>query len=176
MSKNVKATQATTLATEITLEHDAMAPTLLVTLKEYMEYYANVSLRRLANHFDDLSYPMMLKASKKPVKGQAWDPDAINYDALQEYIAGKLIDYTTIPWKLLDAESVATSKASLVKDMDAFVVGTTIYIRKFPTTPFTIVYRTETHIVILAEGSTEPHMWNNSTFLFQGPVFQPRIK
>ena len=63
---------------------------------------------------------------------------------------------------------------SLQKDIDAFKVGDKVYLRRDNTTPYEIVYKTETHVVIMKEGTSEPQAWANNTFLINGPVFEPR--
>ena len=62
----------------------------------------------------------------------------------------------------------------LTKNMDAFQVGQKVYLREDNTTPFEICYKTDTHIVIMKEGTTEPRAWSHATFLMKGPVFEPR--
>ena len=63
---------------------------------------------------------------------------------------------------------------ALQKDIDAFKVGDKVYLRRNNTTPYEIVYKTETHVVIMLEGTSEPQAWANNTFLMNGPVFEPR--
>lgn len=144
-----------------------------VDLKTLMETYPNVSLRKLALSLE-LSYGWILKCSKKPIAGQPYDPDAVNYDEVAKTFARKGIDLSTIDWESLN-ESTQTSRGILLtKDMDAFQVGQKVYLREDNEVPFDICYKTDSHIVIMKEGSTEPRAWSHSTFLMKGPVFEPR--
>lgn len=164
--------ETTTNAAEAA-EAAEVAPTPTVDLKSLMEMYPNVSLRKLALSLE-LSYGWILKCSKKPIAGQPYDPDAINYDEVQKTFERKGIDLTQLDWQSLN-ESAQTSRGiSLQKDMSAFQVGGKVYLREDNEVPFDICYKTDTHIVIMKQGSTEPRAWSHSTFLMKGPVFEPR--
>ncbi len=163
--------------TSATAEAAEVAPTPestpTVDLKSLMEQYPNVSLRKLALSLE-LSYGWILKCSKKPIAGQPYDPDAINYDEVAKTFARKGIDLAALDWESLN-ESTQTSRGiSLQKDMSAFQVGGKVYLREDNEVPFDICYKTDSHIVIMKEGSTEPRAWSHSTFLMKGPVFEPR--
>lgn len=165
MSKKINTNEAITTTTEIS------TPT--VDLKSLMEKYPNVSLRKLALSLE-LSYGWILKCSKKPIAGQPYDPDAINYDEVAKTFARKGINLEELDWESLN-ESTQTSRGILLtKDMDAFQVGQKVYLREDNEVPFDICYKTDSHIVIMKEGSTEPRAWSHSTFLMKGPVFEPR--
>ena len=144
-----------------------------VDLESLMKQYPNVSLRKLALSLE-LSYGWILKCSKKPIAGQPYDPDAVNYDEVAKTFARKGIDLSNLDWESLN-ESTQTSRGVLLtKDMSAFEVGQKVYLREDNETPFDICYKTATHIVIMKEGDTEPRAWSHSTFLMKGPVFEPR--
>ena len=148
--------------------------TLAAALKENFENHPQASIRKLANTVE-LNYMGLLNASRKPIVGEAYDPEAKNYNAMAEYIlkADKAEAIAEVSWEELEA-TARTSTATLCKDMDKFNVGDKVYIRRNPATPYEIVYKTATHIVILLEGATEPIAWQHSTFLFNGPQFEPR--
>lgn len=168
-------TTETTEVLEETPTPEEVAPTSTPTvdLKTLMEQYPNVSLRKLALSLE-LSYGWILKCSKKPIAGQPYDPDFVNYDEVQKTFERKGIDLTQLDWESLN-ESAQTSRGiSLQKDMSAFQVGGKVYLREDNEVPFDICYKTDTHIVIMKEGSTEPRAWSHSTFLMKGPVFEPR--
>lgn len=151
---------------------DATVATPTFDLKVAMETYPNVSLRKLATACE-VSYGWILKKSKEPIPGQAYDPEAINYAAVAATFAKKGIDLSTLDWDSLN-EAVLKRGVQLTKNMDAFQVGGEVYLREDNTTPFVICYKTETHIVIMKKGSTEPRAWSHGTFLMKGPVFEPR--
>lgn len=147
----------------------------IIMLNNYADVKArfeNVSLRKLATADDSLSYPMLLKASKKPIEGVPYDPTAINYDAVDEYLNKKDFDWKNTNWEALNSEPVRKA-ATLSKDINDFNVGELVYLR-ISETPFEIIYKTETHIVLLELGTTEPRCLNHSTFFFKGPSKQPR--
>ena len=152
------------------------------TLQELMTQYPNVSLRRLVNatvemskadpeKFHSINYGIMLTKSKLPVVGETYDPNTTNWEALTEKLAEKGFAPTDFDWEQLNE---GTSTATLSKNMDDFEVGKEVYLRRDNTKPFTIVYKTDTHVVLTLEGSSEPMAWSNNTFLINGPVFQPR--
>ena len=145
---------------------------IAATLKENFEKHPNATIRKFA-HATEMNYMGLLNASRKPVVGEAYDPEAKNYTAMAELIVKNGKDVAGIDWAALEQNNRA-STATLIKDMDKFTVGSKVYIRRNPTTPYEIVYKTATHIVLLLEGSTEPIAWQHSTFLFNGPQFEPR--
>lgn len=158
MSKNVNTNVATTATT--------------FDLANAMQQYPNVSLRKLATACE-VSYGWILKKSKEPVPGQAYDPEAVNYAAVAATFAKKGIDLSALDWDSLN-EAVLKRGVQLTKNMDAFQVGGEVYLREDNTTPFVICYKTESHIVIMKKGGTEPRAWSHGTFLMKGPVFEPR--
>lgn len=145
---------------------------IAATLKENFEKHPNATIRKVA-HALEMNYMGLLNASRKPIVGEAYDPDAKNYTAMAELIVKNGKDVAGIDWAALEQNNRA-STATLIKDMDKFTVGSRVFIRRNPTTPYEIVYKTATHIVLLLEGSTEPIAWQHSTFLFNGPQFEPR--
>lgn len=144
----------------------------IVELKELFESNPNVSLRKLALA-TDVTYGMLLKAAKSPIAGEMYDPEATNYGAINNVFIKKLIDLTKVNWTELNETA---SKATLVKDHSQFAVGMNVYLRKHATTPYQIIYKTETHIVILLDGTTEPQSWAITTFMFNGPSLEPRVE
>ena len=146
--------------------------TVSKTLKEYFEEYPNASLRKLAAA-TNINYGIMLKKSKEPVAGEAYDPEAINWAAVEAKLASKKVDFHELDWDALN-EGPNRKGSTLVKDMDAFQVGMKVYLRRNNETPYEIVYKTATHVVLMLEGSSEPMAWSNNTFLINGPVFSPR--
>lgn len=144
------------------------------SLQSLFEAYPNASLRKLA-HATGVNYGVLLKKSKDPIPGEAYDPEATNWKALEDKLTSKGIDWTTLDWVALNA-GPNRQGATLQKSIDAFNVGDKVYLRKNNTTPYEILYKTATHIVIMLEGTSEPQAWANNTFLINGPVFQPRAE
>lgn len=173
-SKKVNLETTTTITDEVINETpvtEEVAPT--INLEELMAKYPNVSLRKLALSLE-LSYGWILKCSKKPIAGQPYDPNAVNYEEVAKTFERKGIDLSKLDWESLNEASQTSRGISLQKDMSAFQVGGKVYLREDNEVPFEITYKTETHIVIMKVGSTEPRAWSHSTFLMKGPVFEPR--
>lgn len=141
-------------------------------LKEALETYPNVSLRKLAVACE-ISYGWVLKKSKEPIPGEAYDPSSINYEAVQNVFEKRGINLAELDWEALNVAPLKKGSV-LVKDMGAFEIGKKVYLREDNTVPFVICYKTDTHIVIMKEDSTEPRAWSHATFLMKGPVFEPR--
>lgn len=174
MSKKINNEAIPTTTDEVVNETPNSTPeTPTVDLKSLMEKYPNVSLRKLALSLE-LSYGWILKCSKKPIPGQPYDPDAVNYDEVAKTFARKGIDLESLDWESLNESTQTSHGILLTKDMEAFRTGMSVYLREDNVVPFEICYKTDTHIVILKHGSTEPRAWSHSTFLMKGPVFEPR--
>ena len=164
MSKKMNANEAAITATTTTHE----------SLQALFEKYPNASLRKLAAA-TEINYGVLLKKSKDPIPGEAYDPEATNWKALEDKLTTKGVDWTTLDWEAMNAGPNRKGTA-LQKDIEAFKVGDKVYLRRNNTTPYEILYKTETHIVIMLEGTSEPQAWANNTFLINGPVFQPRAE
>ena len=150
----------------------AITTTTSLSLKDYFEKYPNASLRKLAQA-TNINYGVLLKKSKEPIPGEAYDPEAINWPSLEAKLTSKEVDWGTLDWEALNA-GPNRKGTSLQKDIDAFKVGDEVFLRRDNTTPYKILYKTETHVVIMKVGSSEPQAWANNTFLINGPVFEPR--
>ena len=144
------------------------------SLQSLFEAYPNASLRKLA-HVTGVNYGVLLKKSKDPIPGEAYDPEATNWKALEDKLTSKGIDWTTLDWVAMNA-GPNRQGSTLQKDIAAFKVGDKVYLRRNNTTPYEILYKTDTHIVNLLERSTAPQAWANNTFLINGPVYQPRAE
>lgn len=144
------------------------------SLQSLFEAYPNASLRKLAAA-TDVNYGVLLKKSKDPIPGEAYDPEATNWKALEDKLTSKGVDWTTLDWEAMNAGPNRKGTA-LQKDIDAFKVGDKVYLRRNNSVPYEILYKTETHVVIMLEGTSEPQAWANNTFLINGPVFEPRAE
>lgn len=145
-----------------------------VSLQSLFEQYPNASLRKLAAA-TDVNYGVLLKKSKDPIPGEAYDPEATNWKALEDKLTAKGVDWATLDWEAMNAGPNRKGTA-LQKDIEAFKVGDKVYLRRNNSVPYEILYKTETHVVIMLEGTSEPQAWANNTFLINGPVFQPRAE
>ena len=162
MSKKMNANEAAITATA----------DFSLSLQDRFELNPNASLRKLAQA-TNLNYGVLLKKSKEPIPGEAYDPEATNWAALEAKLTSKGIDWNDLNWEALNA-GPNRKGTSLQKDIDAFKVGDKVYLRRDNATPYEILYKTETHVVIMKVGTSEPQAWANNTFLINGPVFEPR--
>ena len=165
MSKKMNANEAAITATTTTTRE---------SLQTLFEKYPNASLRKLAA-VTEVNYGVLLKKSKDPIPGEAYDPEATNWKALEDKLTSKGVDWTALDWEALNAGPNRKGTA-LQKDIEAFKVGDKVYLRRNNTTPYEILYKTETHVVLMLEGTSEPMAWANNTFLINGPVFEPRAE
>lgn len=146
----------------------------MLTTKSIFTAYENLSIRNVANTIG-ISYHMLLKASKKPIPGVPYDPEEVNYDAMDEMIAKKEINLDDFDWKTIN-DSFTRQSSTVIKDVSQFQPGMQVYLRNNKTVPYNIIYTTDTHVVIMLEGSTEPQAWKWSTFMFHGPSNEPRTE
>lgn len=133
-----------------------------------------ISLRAFAKALE-LSYQPLLKASKKPIAGETYDPDAINYDAIYEYVAKRIdkdFDILRVDWS--QYVSKRGREGSTLKTPDQINIGDLVYLRIDKETPYEIIYTTSTHVVLMKQGTEEPIAWSWNTFFFKGPKSEPR--
>ena len=116
-----------------------------------------------------VKYHSIRRVGKKPVAGQVFDPEAINYAELEAYFAKAGLDYTT--W---DFTAVEGKTSAIAHDMSAYPNGTKVYFRKSPAVAHIVVLQTATHIVVQQEDTTEPQALKHTTFLLYGPSLTPR--
>lgn len=133
-----------------------------MSLKEAMESFENLSLRKLAVALD-VNYSMLLKASKMPIPNEVYDPDATNYAAIEMYIRKKhpddLIDYSEIASQDLNATIKLPFKPEVNQ---VFTIrGTDV--------EHTMIHVTPTHVVFQAVDSTQPRVMSMNTFMHQTP-------
>lgn len=142
------------------------------SLRELMDTYGNVSIHKIANTAN-ITYGLILKKSKQPIEGVPYDPEAVNFEAVEKYLEGRKVDWLNLPW---DEMNSTESKAVLMKDHTKFVPGMKVYLRSNADTPYEILIKTETHIVFMLEGTSEPRAWSINTFMLNGPSLEPRTK
>ena len=141
------------------------------SLQSLFDKYPNASLRKLAAA-TNINYGVLLKKSKDPIPGEAYDPEATNWKALEDKLTAKGVDWNTLDWEALNAGPNRKGTA-LQKDIDAFKVGDKVYLRRNNTTPYEIRYKAESPVVIWLAVTSEPQAWASNTFLITGPVCQP---
>lgn len=147
--------------------------TMAAELQNTLAKYTNVSLRKLALA-TGVNYQSLLKASKKPIPGVEYNPDEVNFVEVAQVFIRAEKSLEGIDFEELNNATNSGRVSTLSKNMDDFKVGDKVYLRTNATIPYTIIYKTGTHIVIMLEGTEEPLAWSHSTFLFKGPQFEPR--
>ena len=112
-----------------------------MSVKEALENTPNLSLRKIALAVD-VSYGVLLKASKKPIAGVPYDPANVNYEEVDAVLARKGIDIST-----LDLAAIAGEvRAKATKEVD-LAVGDKFTIRGREEQYVIVALRT-THIYI----------------------------
>lgn len=140
----------------------------MMTLQQLLEgYEGKLSLRKVCDVMG-VCYQYALKASKQPVAGEAYDPNAINYAAVEKVIArkGNLADHD---W---DAIVAAAKVYTPLNALTEFGVGTQFRFRYDDKEVIrTIVYMTGSYVVHTSsvDDNEKPSVQNNDTFLHQSP-------
>ena len=115
------------------------------------------------------TYQVLLKASKKPIVGETYDPTKINYDELAKTILRKISieDFDAIDFEAIIANSKATSAQLSSAD---FEINEEFTLRNDKSNlKYTMLLKTNTHVVIIREDTTQPRVMSNDTFAHQGP-------
>lgn len=115
------------------------------------------------------TYQVLLKASKKPIVGETYDPTKINYDELAKTILRKISieEFDAIDFEAIIANSKATSAQLSSAD---FEINEEFTLRNDKSNlKYTMLLKTNTHVVIIREDTTQPRVMSNDTFAHQGP-------
>lgn len=132
-------------------------------VREKFESIENLSLRKISVSLG-LTYNMLLKASKQPQEGQVYDPNAINYEAVEQYMRKKLGEqFETINWDELAAASTVVRV-----EKPSYEVGALLKLRGDDRI-YKVEMTTPTHIVIMEVDGTQPRVFSWPTFEHQGP-------
>ena len=125
------------------------------------EEYTNLNMKRLAAA-TNLNHQMFLKLQHMPVEGEIYDPTAINFKAIDEYVNKRLTpeQLDKINWEEFNTER--TTKGGTF-DLSDFVVGAKVKFRKDDKL-YTIVVATDTHICV-QEDETQTLMAKSATRL-----------
>lgn len=139
-----------------------------MTLQQLLQHYeGKLSLKKVCDTMN-VCYQYALKASKQPIAGEMYDPNAINYTAVEKVIArkGNINDYD---WD----DIVASVKVyTPLNQLTEFEVGTQFRFRYDDKEIVrTIVYMTGGYVVHTSsvDGNEKPSVQNNDTFLHQSP-------
>lgn len=139
-----------------------------MTIETIRTNYPKLSLKSICEAAG-LCYQYVLKASKQPIAGQAYDPEAVNYDAIAKIVERKGADLSTIDWAALESN---VKVATPVNKQEDFKIGTEFTLRESEEkkgTVYSILVTTDTHLVFMAVDSTQPRVMNWDTFVHQSP-------
>ena len=137
-----------------------------MTMKEAFDQYPDLSLRKVAMALD-LNYNMLLKKGKEPVPGIPYDPELINFTSVEIYIRKKLGDkYDDVEWDAINEINAGVARKK--KEEIVWAVGDKLTIRGSDAT-YEVHMATETHIVIMEVGGTQPRVFSWNTFEHQTP-------
>lgn len=139
-------------------------------LAEVFHQYPELSLRKVALA-TELNYNMLLKQGKKPILGVPYDPELINFPAVEGYMRKKLGEgFEDINWQDIAELKVATKKSG---EAVKYEVNDLLTLRADDRT-YQVKMVTETHIVIMAVDDTRPRVFSYPTFKHQCPKkFEP---
>ncbi len=157
MSKKVNTITTNAANTETAVQ---VLPSAVDTLKNWFETVEGISLRKLSLA-TDVSYQMLLKASRKPIEGVPYDPSATNYQALADLLERHEIDVNAIDVAQLEGVAIrAALKEHDLKQGDKYTI------RNNPRT-WTVAILTATSICL--QSDDDLRTMSISTFLHQTP-------
>lgn len=131
-------------------------------LKEAME---KVSLRQISVA-TDANYNSLLKASKAPKMGEVYDPNDINYEAIEAVIIRKIGQeaYDNLDWESMKLATGSVAPLDLQEN-----VGDRVTLRGNDAV-YEVAIKTATHIVLMPVDTTntQPRVMSNFTFKHSG--------
>lgn len=141
----------------------------MTTIETIRANYPKLSLKSICEA-SGLCYQYVLKASKQPIAGQPYDPEAVNYGAIAKIVERKGCNLDEIDWAALEADVKVAAPISKPED---FTVGTEFTLREADEEKrgrvYSVLVTTETHQVFMACDSTQPRVMNWDTFVHQSP-------
>lgn len=115
-----------------------------INTQELLEKFENLSMRGIAAALE-LSASRLVKLQHAPVAGQVYDPTAINFEALNEYINKRRTpeQIDAIEWQ--EFEKVAREAKEY--DLSVFTIGSKVTFKN-DDKEYIVVYATPTHIAL----------------------------
>lgn len=133
-------------------------------ISEAFQNVEGLSIRKIAEA-TNANYNMLLKSGKEPIKGQVYDPNLLNYNAIEVYLRKHVEGFDELDWAEIAQQSVTVRLPKEAKEWD---VNDRIKIRQ-DERAYTILIKTETHVVIMADNDTQPRVFSLPTFAHQCP-------
>lgn len=135
-----------------------------MNIREAFEKYENLSIRKISESLN-VNYNMMLKAGKQPMPREVYNPELLNYTAIEVYLRKKLGDaYDDVDWEEIASTAVITRTKETIKWSE----GDLLTIRQDEHT-YKVLFVTPSHIVIMAVDGTQPRVFSWNTFDHQTP-------
>lgn len=135
-----------------------------MNIKELQTKYPKLSLKKICDT-TNLCYQYLLKASKKPIANEAYDPTSINYDEMNKIVNSKKVDLDSYDWEQIVSTIRTFEPINKIEDFeleDEFKIrGSEDF--------YKVIYKTSTHIVFQNINDTQPRVMNWETFLHQSP-------
>lgn len=122
---------------------------------------SDVSLRGFCE-FTGLTYQVILRESKKPIVGEIYNPENVNYLQMSQSILSKYPKFESVDFNLIKVKKAA-SQSNIT-----FNVGDQVEFRNFKG-KYEILMKTIDHVVFVEINGTKPRVMNNDTFDHQGP-------
>lgn len=149
-----------------------------ISVREIMEQHDRITLRKIAQVYD-LNYQSLLKKQHMPIPGEVYDPDAINYEAVDAYINDRVssryeldVDFAMavdeIDWAAINEETATRPGVAATKEFGQYEIGQ-VYTLRNAMEPYKVVYRNEGYICLEGVHSMKLKTMNANTFLHQTP-------
>ena len=139
------------------------------TIKNIFETNPNLSLKKFCDTLQ-IGYQYVLKMSKQPIVGKAYDPNAVNYDEIAKIVVRRNVDVEETDWNAVVSE---TKRYEPLSELDEFQVGVEFKLRASGNYEkddiFEVLLLTKEYIVYKQINSEKPRVMNFDTFLHQSP-------
>lgn len=142
-------------------------------LSEVRTNHPTLSLKRICDELG-LCYQYVLKASKQPIMGAPYDPNAFNDDAVEKILVRKGVKVEEVDWEAIAAETKITTPIGRPEE---FTQGARFTLRetkerkeqgKAPT--YVVLVALDSYVVFVEEDvDVAPRVMNWDTFLHQSP-------
>lgn len=135
-----------------------------MNLEQLMIKMPTLSLKRICDE-TKICYQYALKLSKLPEVGKVYKVDSFNFKEVQKMLDNKKVDLSKIDWDTI-VKNIKVYEP--VNEINDFKVNDEFKLRNDEST-FKVIFKTASYIVFIANGSEQPRVMNNDTFLHQSP-------
>lgn len=148
----------------IILKEDQVMTNKRNVFEDIMGNFSGLTIRKVCT-VANLKYHKIHKAATAPVPGEVYDPEKINWNAIDKVLTPKeKRELEKINW----SEYENGNAVKVEVDYDKFCIGSRWHLRVFGWV--TIVYATSTHCVLVLDAEPNiPRSWKFETFIVNGP-------